>query len=243
MTPTTPGASSSDTTPPDTGIFSQALVPLPTNRLPGLPTPHDTRVELAQRLEEAVAKVRAERTVHGREDTYSLIRSVQSVSELLTEYSNAFKAVAGTGKAILEEELLEAVGEQAGIPTSGLTVPHGGTNIQIDRKTHNEYFIDVPQVLGALAALVAVEWARDLAANATDIDPWLQPEMFAMSVAQRALTMVGAANLKVSHVRALAVELAGVGEDALSAVVSDAIKKNIKYDGISVKRVNRKPAA
>lgn len=190
-----------------------------------------------------MAKVRAERTVHGREDTYSLIRSVQSVSELLTEYSNAFKAVAATGKDILAEELVEAVGEQAGIPTSGLTVPHGGTNIQIDRKTHNEYFIDTPQVLGALAALVAVEWARDLAANATDIDPWIAPEMFAMSVAQRALTMVGAANLKVSHVRALAVELAGAGEDALSAVVSDSIKKNVKYDGISVKRVTRKPAA
>jgi hypothetical protein len=98
-------------------------------------------------------------------------------------------------------------------------------------------------VLGALAALVAVDWARDLDARATNITPSSQPEQFAMSVAQRALTMVGAADLKVSHVRALAVELAGAGEDALSAVVSDSIRKNTIYDGVAVKRVERKPAA
>lgn len=242
MSPTTPGAST-DETPPDAGMFTQSLVPFPTRQLPGLPTPHETRIMLVERLEEAVAKVRAERTVHGKEDTYALIRSVQSVCELIGDYSAAFKAVAGTGKEILEEELTAAVGEQAGIPLSGMTVPHGGTNIQIDRKTHNEYFIDTAQVLGALAALVAVEWARDLEARVTDITPASQPEQFAMSVAQRALTMVGAANLKVSHVRALAVELAGAGEDVLSGVVSDSIRKNVKYDGISVKRVNRKPAA
>jgi len=190
-----------------------------------------------------VAKVRAERTVHGKEDTYALIRSVQSVSELIADYSTALKAVSVTGKKILEEELTEAVGEQDGIPMSGLTVPHGGTNIQIDRKTHNEYYIDMPQVLGALAALVASEWNAAFVAEHTDITPASQPEQFAMAVAERALTMMGAAALKVSHVRALAVELAGAGEDALSAVVSDAIRKNVKYDGIAVKRVVRKSAA
>jgi hypothetical protein len=243
MTPSTPGVGSEGTTPPDAGVFNHSLVPFPVRQLPGLPTPHETRVLLVERLEEAVAKVRAERTVHGKEDTYALIRSVQSVCELIGDYSNAFKAVAGTGKSILAEELAEAVGEQQGIPMSGMTVPHGSTNIQIDRKTHNEYYIDMPQVLGALAALVAVEWARELEAGATDITPSSQPEQFAMSVAQRALTMMGSAALKVSHVRALAVELAGVGEDALSAVVSDSIRKNVKYDGISVKRTERKPAA
>jgi hypothetical protein len=241
MTPSTPGAGT-ESAPPDAGVFTQSLVPFPTRQLPGLPTPHETRVMLVERLEEAVAKVRAERTVHGKEDTYALIRSLQGVSELLSDYGKAFKTASDV-RDILEEELVSAVGESDGIPVSGLTVPEGGTNIKIDRRTHNEYFIDVPQVLGALAALVAVDWARDLDARATDITPSSQPEQFAMSVAQRALTMVGAADLKVSHVRALAVELAGAGEDALSAVVSDSIRKNTIYDGVAVKRVERKPAA
>lgn len=243
MAPNTPGAGS-DHTPPDAGVFNNSLVPFPTSHLPGLPTPHDTRVELTERLNEAVARVRAERgEVHGREDTYALIRSVQSVSELISDYSSAFKAVAGVGKQILEEELFEAVGESDGIPVSGLTVPHSGTNIAITRKTHNEYNIDTGQVLAALAALVANEWNRAAACGVLTITPESEPEQFAMAVAERALIMVGAATLKVTHVRALAVELAASGEDQLAAIVNDAIDKHLKYDGISVKRTVRKPAA
>ena len=244
MAPTTPGAGSGHTTPADAGIFSHSLVPFPTEQLPGLPTPHEMRVGLTQQLNEAVARIRKERgEVHGREDTYPLIRSVHGVNELYTAYSKAILAVTKVGTEVIEEELVAAVGEQEGIPTSNLTVPQGGTNITITRKTHNEYFIDTQQVLGALTALVEAEWRADFAAGRTDVTPSSEPEQFAMSVAERALAMVGAADLKVTHVRALAADLAGAGEDKLSGVVTDAIRSNRKFDGVSVKRTERKRAA
>ncbi|HEY2086981.1 MAG TPA: hypothetical protein VGH54_13305 [Mycobacterium sp.] len=242
MTPTTPGASDG-TTPPDAGVFSQSLVPFPTQRLPGLPTPHDTRVELVERLLEAVVQARKERTVHGREDTFALIRSVQAFDELMAEYAAAFTAVTTTGKGVIEDELFTAVGDSDGIPTSGMTVPQAGGDIQITRKTHNDYFVDLPQVIAALSALVSAEWAAAFVSKVTDITPSSDPEQFACAVALRACEFLGAAKPKVTKVRGLAHDLAAAGEDQLAAVVSDAITKNLKYDGIDVKRVNRKPAA
>jgi hypothetical protein len=235
MAPTTPGAGS-DSTPSDTGVFSQSLVPFPERQLPGLPTPHDTRLLLTTRLNEAVAKVRAERTVRSREDTFALIRAVQGVRELIADYGNAFKTVAETGKEILEEELFEAVGEQDGIPMSGLVVPQSGGDIKIGRKTHNEYYVDLPQVIAALSALVSAEWAAALDAKATDITPHSDPEQFACAVAQRALAFLGAAKPKVTKVRELAHDLAAAGEDKLAGIVNDAVRKNVIYDGITVER-------
>lgn len=240
MSPTTPGASSSDTTP-DAGIFSQSLVPLPTSNLPGLPTPHDTRVELQERLEEAVAKVRAERTVHSPEDTFALIRSVQGASELMIEYGKAFTAVAATGKKILEEELFEAVGEQDGIPLSGLTVPHrAGGDIRLGVRVKNEYFFDMDQVVAALAALVASEWEAALESGDTDATPTSAPQVFARAVAMRALELMGATKPKVTQVKRVAHDLSANGDDQLARIVLDAIGMNRKFEGISV---DRKPAA
>lgn len=240
MSPTTPGVSSSDTTP-DAGIFSQALVPFPVRQLPGLPTPHDMRVFLVERLLEAVAHERAERgEVNGREDTYRLIRSVQAFDELMGDYAATCVAVAKTGKGIIEDELFSAVGDSDGIPMSGMVVPQTGGDIQISRKTHNDYFVDLPQVIAALAALVSAEWAAAFVDKATDITPSSDPEQFACAVAHRACEFLGGAKPKVTKVRGLAHDLAAAGEDQLAAVVSDAITKNLKYDGIDVKRM---PAA
>lgn len=240
MTPSTPGVGE-EATPPDAGIFSQSLVPFPERQLPGLPTPHDTKTFLTERLNEAVVRVRTERTVHSPEDTYALIRSVQGVSELIAEYGNAFKAVAATGKKILEEELFEAVGEQDGIPLSGLTVPHRqGGDIRIGVKTKNDYFFDMNQVVAALTALVASEWQDAHAVGATDITPASEPEQFAISVAMRALELMGASQPKVTQVKRVAHDLSASGDDKLARVVLDAIGKNRKFEGITVER---KPAA
>jgi hypothetical protein len=194
------------------------------------------RVELTERLSEAVEQARAARTVHSREDTYALVRSVQAFDELMTAYGNACLAVAKTGKGVIEDELFTAVGESDGIPTSGMVVPQSGGDIQITRKTHNDYFVDLPQVIAALAALVSAEWKARYVNDATDITPNSEPEQFGCAVAERAIGFLGAAKPKVTQVRKLAHDLAAAGEDGLAAVVNDAIRSKRIYDGITVER-------
>ncbi len=240
MTPTTPGVGE-DTTPSSAGTsiepFSRSLLPFPKDHLPGLPSPHVVREELVKRLNEAVAEAREARgKVRNPEDVYPLVRSVQGVSELLDEYAAAFKVPTKTARAILEEELHEVIPEQDGIPISGLTVPQAEGDIRIGVDVKTEYFIDMSQVLGALAALVSSEWVAAYTAEQSDLMPGTAPEQFAMEVAERALAFMGASQAKVTHVRALADNLARRGEDQLAGVVRDAIRKNRKYAGIKVTR-------
>ena len=240
MAPSTPGVGE-ESAPSSTGTsiepFSRSLLPWRSDHLPGLPSPHVVREELVKRFNEAVAEAREARgKVRNPEDVYDLVRSVQGVSELLDAYAAAFKAPTRTAKGVLEEELREVVSDQDGIPISGLTVPQAEGDIRIGVEVKNEYFIDMSQVLGALAALVSGEWTARYTAEESDELPGTAPEQFAMEVAERALAFMGASQAKVTHVRALADQLHRRGEDVLAGVVKDAIRKNRKYTGIKVTR-------
>lgn len=211
--------------------------------LPELPLPSYLRLSLREAIEAGVARVRASRgEALVPEDYFHLIRGLQALRDLTSEYQRLFEDLDKMLVQIVEEEHLDAVHEQDGIPTSNLTVPDGvGGDIQITRKTHNEYYVDLPQVIAALAALVSAEWAAAFVDKVTDITPHSDPEQFACAVVPRALDFLGStAKPKVTKVRGLAHDLAARGDDKLAAVVSGAIRKNVIYDGITVKR---KPAA
>ena len=212
--------------------FSAELVPFPVERhLPGLPEPHRVRVALSEQFDRAVARERERRgEVLRPSDTWPMVRAVESFRSLVGDYARALTRVSDDAKKVLEEELFEAQGEQDGIPNAPLAVPHDGQIITVKAKPQNEYDIDADQVMHALAALEAKRWRSDPDAPA----PADVPELFAVGVAMAALRMMGAADLKVTRVKALAMELGLAGEDALSQVVTDAIRKRRLFKGIDV---------
>ncbi len=223
--------------------FSAALVPFPVeDHLPGLPAPVEVRKALGEQFEAAVARERERRgQVTRPADTWPMVRAVESFAALVDDYARVLTTVAKDARKVLEEELFEAVGEQDGIPSGPLNVPHAGSIISVKAKTDNVYDIDADQVLGALAALVSEQWhlrRDDATKHGKPLPPAPEdePQQYAMAVAQRALVMVGAATLKVTHVKNLAVELGHMGADSLSATVTDAIRKRRIYKGTDVSR-------
>lgn len=208
---------------------SGALTPLGSGNFPA---PTDLKRLLLADMESHVARLRAERgEVTGPEDCFDLIRRLTQAGERMGEYQRAFGAVAKTAKDITEEELLEAVDEQDGIPTSNLIVPTAGGDIKVNRDIQNVYDIDMRQVVAVLAAQAADRWLNEL-----NVDPADKFEEFAIEVAEAALSFVGAAKPKVTAVRALADELSRAGDDQLARVARDAISKHVKYRGIKVER-------
>lgn len=218
---------------------------LPERRLAEIPAPSDIRPWLRQRLDDAVSRIRTARgDIVNQEDVYPLVRSTEGYRDLMAGYARAFKGAADDAKAVLEEELLEAVGEQSGIPLGRLYVPDGdGTEIKVSPDTENEHDVDRDQVLGALAALVAEEWAARREADDTCEWPGSSPEQFAIEVATRALEMMGAAKIKVTRARALAARLDQLNAPGLAQVVRDAIRTKRIYKGITVERVAPKVKA
>lgn len=216
--------------------FSAELVPFHVvDRLPGIPTPGDVGRLIIEQFENAVLRERQDRLtrgVTGQQMVWPMVRSVQSFQSLMGDYSGAFNRAAKAAQDVLEEELFEVIPEQDGIPLSDLKVPASGSMITIKAKTEGKHHIDHDQVLGALAEYVSAQWAADPDSPA----PADAPEEFAIAVAGRVLDMMGAATLKVSHVRKLAEQLGHVGADSLSAVVSDSIRKTTIYKGVTVDR-------
>ena len=216
--------------------FAAELVPFPVeHHLPGLPPPPEVKRALVEQFNAAVARERTQRgEVLRPADVWPMVRAVEAFRDLVDSYARALSDASKTAKQVLEEELREANGEQDGIPTTPLQVPDGGQLIRVAAKTDNAYEFDRSQITAALAALVELEWAADPHMP----DPADDPGQFAAVVAERALDMVGAAALKVTHVRALAARLGHGGHDALSQIVSDAIRSKRVYKGVSVDRVD-----
>lgn len=214
--------------------FSAALVPFPVqDNLPGLPAPREVRHLLGEQFTAAVHRERVQRgEVLKPTDTWPMVRAVQGFAELVDDYARALGEVSKDARKVLEEELFEAQGEQDGIPSAPLEVPHDGSIISVKAKTQNQYDIDSDQVISALVALVSNDWGG----VPNGPSPTEAPEEFAVAVARRLLDMVGASTLKVTHVRALAVQLGQQGLDGLSSVVTDAIRKRRLYKGVAVER-------
>lgn len=214
--------------------FGAELVPFPVeNNLPGLPAPAQVRKLLGEQFTAAVTRERQARgPVRQESDVWPMVRAVEGFRDLVTSYSRALADVAKQAKQVLGEEMVEVHGDQAGIANGSLRVPTAGGVLTVKPATEPVHEFDRDQVMAALSAFVGAQWR----AEPTMPDPASDPEQFGMAVACAALDMMGAAALKVTHVRALADRLGMAGEDSLAQVVRDAIrtKRRLKGDGVAV---------
>ena len=202
-----------------------------------LPAPHDLVGELRLRLEERVLQLRQARgEVHTPEDTYIPIRALAALSEGLTDYGRAFLKIARETLGYMQDELELAVGEQEGVPLSGLRVPDSdGTDIKIDLDTRNEYDFDLHSILTGVAHKTMTEnpgMARDRALDEDAADE----ELFAL-IYQALVELTGTGTFKpqVTKVRKLADAIARTSPKVASTITG-AIKKRVDFRGVKVKR-------
>jgi hypothetical protein len=216
-----------------------------------LPSPADFAKALREWLESQIVAVRSERgDVTAAEDTYALVRSLQGAREAFADYSRAFAKVAGIAAQEIENELLEAVGDNDGIPMASLNVPDtDGTTIKLGRNMPNAHTIDVDPIFGALALylLNTTEIQQDVLNAATsvllseDLIPTARADFGdvlsrMMIVAMEEILKVGSFSPQISKVKALATQLAGLGQDDLAATVSHAVRTKKEYKGVTITR-------
>lgn len=228
--------------------MSDDLVPVP-DVVRALPAP---RVVSEALKAELYARVAAERNrrgdVHQPEDVSPLVRALAGAKELLEEYARAFTRAATIAKDELDTELFEAVGQQAGIPNSGLTVPDlDGTDILFSLLKPNKHDIDTDQVITVVINnLIEItrdtepEWDEDVEEAPTyraRYEAWMAG---VMRLAVEHVIELGTYAMQVSKVRAFATDLAGTGCDAEAAVVRGSITTTARYGGIKVDRKERK---
>jgi hypothetical protein len=233
-------------------VTSKELAPLPES-VENLPEPREFARLLRERLEAEIIRVREERgEVHQAEDVYQLSRGLSRYIEIAGEYKRAFDGTAKIAKQELENELIDAVGEQDGTPTGGLTVPDlDGTDIKLALDQANSYDIDASVLRSALAARILESGAvqenvEQLAVSAAvhddeeasgKLDNYLAE---VITLALEEYEQLGAFSPQVSKVRAFAKDLAGRGADSLASLVSAAIRKTQTYRGVKVSREERK---
>lgn len=235
-------------------MTGKELVPLPPT-VASLPSPREFGRLLREWMESEILRVRAERgEVNTPEDTFELVRSLQRLRELLQEYAHTMTSVANIAAQEVQEELLNAVGEQDGVPLSGLTVPDlDGTEIKMSINAPRTHHIDQATVLDVLVAdaldsldviNATVEHAVAMALDPeTAADSREQLETIlagALRVAIDRALELGTYSQQVTKVKAFAKRLAGAGQDKLAGVVTASIKTTTEYSGIKVARTETK---
>jgi len=223
------------------------LVPLPP-QIQGIPSPRDVSTMLISNL---AVRVHYARTARGDvtqpEDVNALVRALGGAKEMLDEYSRAFATAAREAVHYLEEELLFAVGEQDGVPLSGLKVPDlDGTDLVFTLMKPKTHTVDEPQVID-VAVVDALAAARDTEpaqepdeSNAAYLDRYERWMAGVVHMAVNTVIGLGSYSMQVSKVRAYAVELAGRGADTLASVVRGSITTKDKYTGTKFERKERK---
>lgn len=199
----------------------------------GLREPVTLKRELLQRIQEAYAELSRERgAVHVPEDTFALQRLLGIERDRFTQYAAVFGAVVKLLKQLMEEELVEAVGEQDGIPNQGLTVPDGEGDIRLSLDNPRVYSIDLDQIRAVIIDQ-ACYYGSD-SANRLDLIE------SGANAAMDALLALGKFELQVSKVKAYAATLARSGRDKESSIVTGAITETHPYKGIKFERKDPK---
>lgn len=199
---------------------------------PNLPAPHDLVGMLRARLEEVVTSARKNRgQVLTPEDTYEIQRGLAGVIEGLTDYARAFQKIAKEAKGYVEDELIDAVGEQDGIPVAGLKVPDtDGTTVVIGRDMANVYSFDHDALFNAVAHTVFAQF-EDVARNTEESFIGM------MIVAMRQLVALGKFEPQITKVKAFTAELARLGGGpTIASTVTSSIDKKPVYRGVKIER-------
>lgn len=196
-----------------------------------MPHPQDLRAAVRRALEEGYQAARvAQGAVTMPADTFALQRALAGVLETFKDYAAAFSDAAKRVAAMQVEQLTEAVGEQAGIPNQGLTIPDPDGDVSLSLETPKSYSFDLDQ-------LVAVVAQRE--AQSHDDDPEYAARVVGV------LLGLGKFEPQVTKVKAYAGSVArgtdteywgGRGNDQLSAVVSSAIRSTSEYKGVKFTR-------
>lgn len=202
-----------------------------------------------------IAQLRAARgDVVAPEDVYETVRWAQGIAESFHEYGRAFAGAAVLVGQYAEEELVEAVGEQDGIPTRSLTVPDvDGSDIKLTKETSSTHHIDRDAVFRALAASfvrqhdaagMLAELLSDLYARVEMVDESTEDQVYRraeehlatlLMIAFGELTALGSFSLQVTKVQAFSKELAR-RDTLLASTVTGAMGKTAKYSGVKMTR-------
>jgi hypothetical protein len=213
-----------------------------------LPTTPNLRRQLKLGLAAILSEPRPD--VVGPEDTFALQRRLAAVSETAKEYGRAFTAFEREDvRPAIAEILADAVGEQDGIPNSGLTIPDtDGTDIRIGVVSETEYEIDPEMVFQAVSMQVMTEASDPVTAmfraefDGDGATAQLLLSGLLVEVCKQAVAL-GKFTPQVSKVRAYAKEVARVeGGDTTAAVMTAAIRKRTIHRGITVERKQPKSA-
>lgn len=209
---------------------------------PTLPAPHDLVGELRLRLEAVVQEERDRRgEVHAPEDTYAPIRRIGALAEGLNDYGRAFLKVGKEALGYVQDELEEAVGEQDGVPNSGMRVPDvDGTDLNVTLDTRNEYTVDTETVMSGVAHLVVTtNAAAGLLTHATGGGDERATELLVELLMDAMSTLVACGTFKgqVTKVRAMATEIART-DPKVASTLTDMLKraKRTEFRGVKIKR-------
>lgn len=225
--------------------MSDEYVPLPPSVLEAMPDALVVKRRLLEAIDEEynlLVKQRGE--VTSQEDVYAVVRKVTSWHEQAKGLKAAFEAARKQTGELLEDELVAAGGEQDGIPNQKtLKVPDVAGDIRVTAKTEYVYHIDVESLISATAA---VHLGGTEVGNIIDIvngdhesiSPDQLPDVLAELIdgAVRSVLSCGNFEPQVTKTTAYADSIARGGEDALSGVVRDAIRRTEKFKGVEMKR-------
>lgn len=226
------------------------LEPLPAV-LTGMIGPQDLKRRILLAVQEGYETLSAERgNVTVPEDTFPTQRALAGAGETLKGYAEAFRAGAAMVAKLQEEELVEAVGEDAGAPREGITVPDAEGDLRIAPKYENEWQGDVEQ----LVALVATEaltgpngrpvadFVRAVVEGDERTPEELEDILHGLVVdSLRRLMRTGKFSPQVSKVKTYAAELSRAGRDDLAAVARSSLTKVSVYKGVTSTRKGLEP--
>lgn len=202
-----------------------------------MPEAHDLIGLLRQRLDAITAQEREQRgEVMAPEDTYALVRRLAGLHEGLTGYAHAFQTIAREALGYIQDDLELAVGEQGGIPMSGLSVPDSdGTTVQVDVDVASGgYAFDLEALLTAVVA-ETLAWLDQTDDGDNVVDP---PEI--LRHALDLLLTLGKFEPQVTKVRTFAAEVARQDAKAASTITRGIKKNTPRFRGVKINRVQPK---
>lgn len=224
----------------------------PASILGGLPEPSSLKAQINTWY---AGMVEERGKVHTPEDTFSVQRRLAAALEMCQRYKATFEEGRKLVAQLQEEQLIDAVGEVAssvtdqptGQPMTGLTVPDADGDIRLTLDETTTYEIDTEQLMASVCAVViGTSQFGGLADHITDVvngdADGVPPEQLenvlaeAFMEAQHVLLTTGKFEPQVTKVRAYADTLARRGEDGLSGVVRQAIRKKRTYKGVKMSR-------
>lgn len=212
---------------------------LPAELVDGLPDPQALKRTVKERIQEAYAALhKARGEVLRPEDTYDLHRRLQATREQMDAYARGFAEVSKLIGQLQQEELVEAVGEQDGVPLSGLTIPTAGGDIVVTPSFKRVNDIDPDQVQTAIVDGVTDAWMEPIEHAAVHSTEKLEEGLREL-LAQALTALIGTGKWEpqVSKLKATAQEWARAGHDAMAGRLMAAHQVRQKYqDKVDVTR-------